>query len=66
MIFRNSQTDTNHKADSLAGQMQAMKGGSAPTRKKKKAAAREVSDDESGTDEEEEDTSETNTDTDEE
>lgn len=64
LIFRNSHTDTDCKIDSLAGQMQAMKGGSAPARKKKKAAAEEVSDEESGTDEEEEDASETDTDTD--
>lgn len=64
--LKSSSTDTDYKIDSLAGQMQAMKTGSAPARKKKKPAAKEVSDEESGTDEEEEDTSETDTDTDEE
>ena len=51
--------------DSLAGQMQAMKGGSAPRQKKKKAEA-DSDDDESDTDGEVVDTSDTDTETDEE
>jgi translocation protein SEC63 len=50
--------------DSIAGQMNALKGGSAPgTTKPKRKPKEEESDDESGTEEEEDDTSETNTDT---
>ncbi|CAJ2510222.1 Uu.00g061220.m01.CDS01 [Anthostomella pinea] len=49
--------------DSLAGQMNALKGGSVPTTKPKKRKEESDSDEESGTDEEESDTSDTNTDT---
>lgn len=53
--------------DSLAGQMHALKTGSAPPpKRKKKPADEESSEEESGTDEEAADTSDTNTDTDEE
>lgn len=59
--------DTNHSnADSLAGQLQAMKTGGAPPKKKVKKTiqqAREESDDESDTEGEVEDTSETDTET---
>lgn len=51
--------------DSLAGQMQALKGGAPPPRKKK-AKDEETSDEESNTDEDVDDTSDTDTDTDEE
>jgi translocation protein SEC63 len=57
-------TNANLIADSLAGQMQMMKTGSAPS-KKKKPAVEESSDEESDT-EEADNTSDTNTDTDEE
>ncbi|KAI0016932.1 protein translocation complex component [Xylariomycetidae sp. FL0641] len=51
--------------DSLAGQMNALKGGSVPgaTKPKRRKEIEEESDEESGTDEEESDTSATNTDT---
>lgn len=52
-------------ADSLAGQMHALKTGQAPSKKKKKLADADSSE-ESGTEEEDDDTSATNTDTDEE
>jgi translocation protein SEC63 len=57
-------TTTNDHLDSIAGQMQALKGGAPPPRKKKAAVVE--SSDESNTDEEVDDTSETDTDTDEE
>lgn len=50
------------RTDSIAGIMNAAKGGAPPPPKKKKPAEEE-SDEESGTEEEEEDTSATNTDT---
>lgn len=49
------------RTDSIAGIMNAAKGGPAPKTRRKKVE--EDSDDESGTDEEEDDTSATNTDT---
>ncbi|KAI1502672.1 protein translocation complex component [Biscogniauxia marginata] len=49
--------------DSIAGQMNALKGGSIPDATKSRKRQEEESDDESGTEEEEDDTSETNTDT---
>ncbi len=62
--------NTNHNADSLAGQMAAMKGGAKPPpTKRKKIAAKsdDTSDEESGTEEEvDDDSSATNTDTDDE
>ncbi|KAL9116082.1 MAG: hypothetical protein Q9227_000451 [Pyrenula ochraceoflavens] len=52
--------------DTIAGQMQALKTGSAPKRKAKKPVQEESSDDESDTEGEVEDTSDTDTETDEE
>lgn len=50
--------------DSIAGQMQALKGGSVPGATKPRRKVEEDSDEESGTDDDvEDDTSETNTDT---
>ena len=55
--------NTDSRADSLAGQMQAMKTGEAPRPKRRRREEVEEDSDESGTDEQEDDTSETNTDT---
>lgn len=55
---------TNRAPDSIAGIMNAAKGGAPPKPKKRKQPEEvEESDDESGTDESEDDTSDTNTDT---
>ena len=66
-----SNSNADSVADSLAGQMNALKTGGLtgppPTKKKKKPVAEESSDEESDTEgEEADDTSETDTDTDEE
>jgi len=53
----------NMAPDSIAGIMNAAKGGAPPKPKKRKESEEEDSDEESGTEEEEEDTSDTNTDT---
>lgn len=56
--------EANNNPDSLAGQMNALKGGSAPgTTKPKKRVDDSSEEEESGTEEEVDDTSETNTDT---
>jgi translocation protein SEC63 len=61
LISRHAQTVANASTDSIAGIMNAAKGGAPP--KKRRVAEEDDSEDESGTEEEEDDTSETNTDT---
>ena len=54
---------TNMDIDSLAGIMNAAKGGPPPSKPKRRKEEEDDSDEESGTEEEADDTSDTNTDT---